>query len=140
MQRLLQHYQRLGDIATQNIVTLSRNYRCHSDILDLVGGLFYDCNLSYAEDESPPLLHRDYKYPLVFICSDIGRGVSPDNYAKEADIIADTVRKVSKGSPSGWPKPLMSNMFIVSPSEEQVHMYSNWLSNRSHTQVMKIEI
>ena len=117
---MISHYQNLGELATESIATLSENYRCHRDILDLVDGLFYHRGLSYYDKDSLPTTHREYRYPLAFICSDVNNLPVASSYQKEAEIIADTVLKVFKSSPPGWPKKSMSHLFIVSPSEEQV--------------------
>lgn len=120
LQRLLEHYGNLGGLATQSIITLTQNYRCHREILKLVGGLFYN-NLCWAENESPPVTHRDYKFPVVFICSSVDEDQpTTSTYENEAEVIVQTVIKVAKGSPAGWPKPIMPHLFVVSPCEEQV--------------------
>lgn len=121
-QRLQSHYQNLGIVATKNIATLSANYRCHEDILSLVGGLFYNNALHWAVSEQPPSTHPKYKYPLVFICSDVNRyTTSGDNNSIEAAIIVERAISIAKSVPTSWPKPLMPHIFIVSPCEEQVN-------------------
>ena len=107
------------DLGIANIATLSANYRCHRDILRLVGGLFYNNTLCWAANEQPPSTHPKYNYPLVFICSDIN-DTSGDN---EADIVVRTAISIAKGVPTSWPKPPMPHIFIVSPCEEQVILY-----------------
>lgn len=122
LQRLQLHYQNLGTVTTQCTITLSENYRCHSAILELVGGLFYDSQLSWAKNESEPLTHRGYKYPLAFVCSDFDRSpnMSKSSYLNEADTIVEKAIEIAKSCPSGWAKPPMPHLFIVSPNEEQV--------------------
>lgn len=123
LQRLEHDYQKLGAAATKSIATLSTNYRCHSAILELVGGLFYDSKLSWTSSEQLPVTHHRYKYPLVFICSDTNIDVteSSDYNMNEATAIVEAAIKVAKGCPTNWSKPIMPNLFIVSPCEEQVH-------------------
>ena len=120
LQRLHEHYGSCGN--SQNIVTLTTNYRCHPEILNLVGKLFYNSDLKWNDDEVCPAHHRRFKYPLIFVCSSIDEDVtSPGDSSKsEADIIVQKAIEAAKGCPSGWPKPPMPQFFVISPSEEQV--------------------
>ena len=128
LQRLQCHYEKLGELAQDDhIVTLSTNYRCHSDILSFVGSLFYDSPLTWTERDQPPILHHQYKFPLAFVCSDTNRDIirSTDHNENEAKILVEKALEVARGSPSGWPKPPMSSFFIVSPCEEQVKSFNS---------------
>jgi len=121
LQRLQDRYNELGNIAAGHVVTLTKNYRCHTAILELVGGLFYNSHLSWADNESEPITHRNYKYPLVFICSDMEENPRlKEALSREADLIKTLTIDIAKSSPVGWGKPPMSHLFIVTPCEQQV--------------------
>lgn len=123
LQRLHLHYHNLGITATNSIATLSANYRCHEDILSLVGGLFYNNALHWAANEQPPSTHPKYKYPLVFICSNVNRyTTSGDNNPIEAAIIVEKATAIARCFPASWLRPPMQHIFIVTPCEEQVCM------------------
>jgi len=101
---------------------LSHNYRCHPDILNLVSDLFYDSSLTWDEQESLPTTHRKYKFPLVFLCTEVdNKAISEVKQKKEAEIIAEKVVQLAKKLPPTWTtdKP-MKNFLITSPCENQV--------------------
>ena len=121
---LLQRLEKLYMLCdgNRNIATLSTNYRCHPLILDLVGGLFYQSSIKWNEDETPPATHRNFPFPLVFVCSSIDEdiGLSSDHDNNEATTVFQKVMEVAKGCPSSWAKYPTSDFFVISPSEEQV--------------------
>ena len=123
LERLYSCYYELGEVASNNTATLSANYRCHKAIVDLVGSLFYNSQLSLAEGEHLPT-HRNYKYPLAFICCDCSRSGNDYNQ-HEADVIVKKALHIVKSSPLGWGKPteVLQQIFLVSSCEEQVSSY-----------------
>ena len=127
LERLHLCYQEIGDVASTSIATLSANYRCHTEIINLVGKLFYKSQLSWAEGEQLPVTHRDYKYPLAFIVSDCDiSGTFLEDYNQiEVDYLVDKALQLVRSSPAGWGKPaeVLQQLFLVSPCEEQVCMY-----------------
>lgn len=120
LQRLEKLYNSCG--GTKNIANLSTNYRCHPDILDLVGNLFYEGLIKWNKDEAPPATHRSFPFPLVFVCSSIDEGASSssDRDENEAMAVYHKVMEVAKGCPSSWAKQPTSDFFVVSPTDEQV--------------------
>ena len=123
LQRLEKLYKCCG--GDSNIATLSINYRCHPAILELVGNLFYDGKIKWNKEEPPPATHRNFQYPLVFVCSSIEEDVtsSSDRDENEANAIYQKVGEAAKGCPSSWAKHPTSDFFVISPTEEQVCMY-----------------
>lgn len=120
LERLQKHYESCN--GGQNIASLSTNYRCHPEILNLVGKLFYNSGIRWNDDEDPPAVHRNFSYPLLFVCSSVDEDVSlsSDCDKNEADIIVHKATEVAMGCPSSWTKPPMSQFFVTSPCEEQV--------------------
>ena len=120
LQRLEKQYSLCG--GQQSIATLSTNYRCHPEILNLVGKLFYNSSIKWNDYETPPVTHRRFPYPLVFVCSSLDEDVisSSDCTEHEADVIVQKTLEVAKGCPSSWSKQPMSEFFVISPCEEQV--------------------
>ena len=124
LQRLKKLYSSNADC--QIMVQLSHNYRCHPDIIKLVSDLFYSSSLTWGE-ESPPATHRKYKFPLVFICTEVDKQAKSEIKQKEeAKVIKDKVIELAKQIPSCWSnvKP-MKNFLITSPCENQVSVLLN---------------
>lgn len=123
LERLQACYQAIGNVACNHIATLSANFRCHRAIVELVGKLFYDSQLTWAQVEQPPT-HREYEFPLVFVCCDNNRSGTflDDCNQREADVIVEKALAIARSSPPGWGKPseVLQQFFLVSPCEEQV--------------------
>lgn len=124
--------ERLHKVYTQQIPSLgakyhralTTNFRCHPDIMDLSGRLFYHANLT-----SKIAPHKDAPFPFHFICSELEDKLRPVEsgtfYRTEAEIV---VRHMDKCSFSGDFFPLDGNkpdtrqFGVASPCRSQVCM------------------
>ena len=129
LERLLLHYQGMGDIASNHHITLVTNYRCHPDILELSGSLFYETPLKPPEDKAPPKLHPDYSTSFVFVCSSYCEKVEETNKntnEEEAIIILDKLKELSEKWPyREWGDRDLFKACIMSPSRSQVYIIYN---------------
>ena len=125
LERLLLHYQGTqGDVASNHHVTLVTNYRCHPDILELSGNLFYETPLKPPDDKAPPKLHPEYSTSFVFVCSSYGEKVEETNRntnEEEAIVILEKLRELSENWPyREWGDRDLIKACIMSPSRSQV--------------------
>ena len=124
LERLLLHYEQLGPVTSEHRVTLCTNYRCHPDILQLSGSLFYETPLQPPADKPPPPLHPDFPTSFLFICSSINEEVAETNKntnENEAIIILDKLRELNDQWPyKEWGDRDLFRACIMSPSRSQV--------------------
>jgi superfamily I DNA and/or RNA helicase len=125
LERLLLHYQGMpGGIASNHHVTLVTNYRCHPDILELSGNLFYETPLKPPDDKAPPELHPEYSTSFVFVCSSYSEKVGETNRntnEEEAIVILEKLRELSENWPyREWGDRDLFKACIMSPSRSQV--------------------
>ena len=124
LERLQNHYQRLGGVAQQYCVTLVTNFRCHSGILRLSAQLFYKSPLQcWNQLKADASAHPDSPFPLQFVCSSVSETtqiVSATN-EDEARIVLELACKYAANWPvEGWgPKDLTQTCFIT-PTRSQV--------------------
>ena len=124
LERLLLHYQGMEGVTSNHHVTLVTNYRCHPDILNLSGNLFYETPLKLPQDKAPPKLQPDYPTSFLFVCSSYGEKVEETNRntnEEEAVVILDKLKELSEN----WPYKERGdrdrfNACIMSPSRSQV--------------------
>ena len=124
LERLLLHYQSMESMASNHHVTLVTNYRCHPDILELSGNLFYETPLKPPQDKAPPKLHPGYSTSFLFVCSSYGEKVEETNRntnEEEAVVILDKLKELSENWPcKEWGDKDLFNACIMSPSRSQV--------------------
>ena len=127
LERLLFHYQGIEDVASNHYITLVTNYRCHPDILELSGDLFYETPLILPQDKAPPKLHPNYPTSFVFVCSSCSEKVEETNRntnEEEAVVILEKLKELSEHWPyKEWGDRDLSNGCIMSPSRSQVRKY-----------------
>ena len=119
--------QRLEKVYSSNadchiMAKLFYNYRCHPDILKMLSDLFYSSSLKWNELNSIPGTHHKYRFPLVFICTEIDSQVKSEiQQQKEAKVIAEVVIDLAQPSTPAWNTDMpMENFFITTPCENQV--------------------
>lgn len=105
------------------LVTMVTNFRCHPDILSLVGNLFYTNTtpLKLPDDYQSLPYHRDLPC-FVFICSDIDdkvEGVQQTTNPLEATIILDQLMMITD-YPKEYGEYNLFKVFIISQSLRQV--------------------
>ena len=126
LERLLLHYQGMEDVASNHHVTLVTNYRCHPDILELSGNLFYETPLKLPQDKAPPRLHPDYPTSFLFVCSSFSEKVEETNRntnEEEAIVILEKLKELSENWPyQEWGDRDLFNGCIMSPNRSQVRM------------------
>ena len=124
LERLLLHYGTMDHVTVNHRVTLVTNYRCHPDILELSGNLFYETPLKPPADKAPPLLHPDYSTAFVFVCSSVSEAVADTNRntnKDEAIIILKKLKELNDHWPyNEWKDRDLHNACIMSPSRSQV--------------------
>ena len=124
LERLLIHYQEMDDVTRNHRVTLVTNYRCHPDILELSGNLFYETPLKPPVDKAPPNLHPDYSTSFLFVCSSYSEEVAEthtNTNKKEAIVILNKLKELYDQWPyKEWGDRDLFNACIMSPSRSQV--------------------
>ena len=124
LERLLLHYRSMEGVASNHHVTLVTNYRCHPDILELSGNLFYETLLKLPQDKAPPKLHPDYSTSFLFVCSSYSEKVEETNRntnEEEAIVILEKLKELSENWPyKEWGDRDLSKACIMSPSRSQV--------------------
>ena len=124
LERLLLHYRYMEDVTANHHVTLVTNYRCHPDILELSGNLFYETPLKPPQDKAPPKLHPDYPTSFLFVCSSYSEKMEETNRntnEEEAVIILEKLKELSERWPyKEWGDRDLFNACIMSPSRSQV--------------------
>ena len=147
LERLLLHYQGMqGDVASNHHVTLVTNYRCHPDILELSGNLFYETPLKPPDDKPLPQLHPEYSTSFVFVCSSYSEKVEETNRntnEEEAIVILEKLKELSENWPyREWGDRDLFNACIMRPSRSQVgieivfvlvHMYIGFYRRQMHS-------
>ena len=127
LERLLLHYQAMDHVTQSHRVTLVTNYRCHPDILELSGNLFYETPLHPPVDKAPPKLHPDYSTSFLFICSSYNEEVGESNKntnEEEAIVILNKLKQLNDRWPyKEWGDRDLFNGCIMSPSRSQVLIY-----------------
>ena len=127
LERLLLHYKEMDDVTQNHRVTLVTNYRCHPDILELSGNLFYETPLHPPGDKAPPRLHPDYATSFLFICSSYNEEVGESNKntnEEEAIIILNKLKELNDRWPyKEWGDRDLFHGCIMSPSRSQVLIY-----------------
>ena len=123
LERLHRHYQRFGAIASSFHGSLVTNYRSRSEILSFTGKLFYDLELRISSNQEPSL-HPGYRFPLVFVCTDVEDATIEVKENVNQREVVTTVRTLSEIIRS-WPNKLWgvlapSSLCIMSPSRAQV--------------------
>lgn len=128
LERLQNHYRKLGGVALNNCAELLSNYRCCKELLALPSRLFYD---SLLECHVPDVaLHPDAPYPLLFICSSLDNDlcyVKESVNENEASVLLKQVKKftISKNWPQQWGKRDLSRVCIVTQTRGQVSLWMN---------------
>ena len=124
LERLLLHYQDMDHVTSNHRVTLVTNYRCHPDILQLSGSLFYETPLKPPDDKAPPMLHPDYSTSFLFICSSFSEQVAEthrNTNREEAVIILNKLKELHERWPyREWGDRDLFRACIMSPSRSQV--------------------
>ena len=123
LQRLHKRYREMPrGVAEQHYATLVTNFRCHKDILNLSGKLFYNSPLECKVPSDST--HPDAPFPLLFVCSSIDTEVKcmKDAQNEEEAIIAlrEAARLANHWPTDRWgPKDLNQTCFM-SPTRSQV--------------------
>ena len=119
LQRINRFYNRKVLVSNTPSVTLLKNYRCHSEILELSSALFYNSQLSCARaSESHPLA----PYPLLFVCSsfdDTVQSCGESSDANEASIVLQQATKFLHK----WPEQWKENYCIMTSTKRQVCIF-----------------
>ncbi len=125
LERLQNHYQKLGEAAQQHCVTLVTNYRCHSGILKLAEELFYETPLHcWDQREADGSAHPKAPFPLQFVCSSINdttQSVSEATNEGEARIALQQAHNFAVSWPvEGWGPKDLAQICFISPTRSQV--------------------
>ena len=135
LERLLVHYQTIDQVTRHHRVTLVTNYRCHPDILELSGNLFYETPLKPPANKAPPKLHPDYPTSFLFICSSYSEEVKEihkNTNEQEAVIILNKLKELNDRWPyREWGDRDLFHGCIMSPSRSQVST-CNILGSKVH--------
>ena len=96
LERLQNHYKKIGDQATILQATLQTNYRCHMDILKFVSQIFYNSSVKESPKTKKIKSHPDFPFPLVFICSSKEeiKNYEFNMNLKEAQLLLSTLEEV----------------------------------------------
>ena len=113
LERLHNQYERFGGSALNYAVSLTCNYRCHPDLLELPSTLFYK---SALVPRAVTECHPACSYPLKFICSSFDNDIpiKPEN-PYEASLILHEVNELLKYE--GWD---IEDVCIMTASLNQV--------------------
>lgn len=118
LERLQLEYENIGEPARDYLLTLSNNYRCHKDILDIPHQLFYSGLTSKARKAEP---HPKAPYPLLFVCSNLSTDVcSPE---LEAQVLLDQVNYFVEHWPrnnASWGDCDLNKISVVTSTRPQV--------------------
>ena len=116
LERLQVLYDKYGDQALNHMVSLSTNYRCHKDIVEIPNKLFYDDKIKPCPLNTHH--HPDATFPLLFICSSVS---STTDNVMEAQLILQQVEKFAVHSwPSNWGERDLTKICLVTASRPQV--------------------
>ncbi len=123
LERLHRLYRQFGAIASSFHGSLVTNYRSRSEILSFTGELFYDLQLKISSNQEPPL-HPDYRFPFVFVCTDVEDAtieVRENLNPREVVMTVRTLSEIMRSWPDKlWGKLEPSSLCIMSPSRAQV--------------------
>lgn len=124
LQRLHDLYRRSDFVpfTTQYSCTLTTNYRCHPDILKLLGELFYDVPLTCHR---PPPLHPLAKSSFVFVCTSVddkAECVDPDQpFEGEARALLEEAVKYLDNWPPSWGSRSLEQVCLMCSTRNQVN-------------------
>lgn len=91
LERLHTHYKAIGEMSKYLQADLTENYRCHPLILKFASEMFYKSTIKPSIITSRIPNFHGFKYPLVFVCTDIEEIESYEKSVneKEANILMD---------------------------------------------------
>ena len=126
LERLLEHYNKLGDTAlNQFSAPLRRNYRCTEEVLELPSKLFYQSKLIPAAHGVLP--HPNAPYPLVFVCSSIQKVtkcIENDTSGIEAQLlISKLVEFLHEWPHREWKRRRLEDVCVMAISRRQVTQF-----------------
>ena len=126
LERLLEHYNKLGDTAlNQFSAPLRRNYRCTKEVLELPSKLFYQSKLIPAA--RGVLSHPNAPYPLVFVCSSIQKVTScieNDTSDTEAQLLISKLVEFLREWPhKEWKRRRLEDVCVMAISRRQVTQF-----------------
>ena len=125
LERLMIKYRDSPEGVQHNHVTLVTNYRCHEDIRNLSGKLFYpDVHLTAPGNQTPLVPFGEYgkQSSIHFLCSEIGEtDIRSDVNKMEASALAEMLMDIDVNWPMQHVGEFKHNqMCIMSKSRRQV--------------------
>ena len=129
-ERLFDHYHQMETVTDCNVIFLTKNYRCHPDILRFPSDNFYGKGLiSCSEEPTHPRLG-----PMLFF-SAIGVEEAVENsYVNviEANEVAKRVKELSEDWPVEWGDKDLSKIGVISAYMTQVKLVKYLLTPKTH--------
>ena len=126
LERLQNHYKKIGEQATILQATLQTNHRCHVDILEFASQLFYNSSVRESPKSKKIKSHPDFPYSLVFICSSEKeiRNYEHNVNTDEAQLLLSTLHKIlTRWQEADKNADVQNGICIVSSSRGQVSIF-----------------
>ena len=117
-ERLFDHYHKTETEPDSNVIFLTKNYRCHPDILQFPSDNFYGEGLiACSEEAAHPRLG-----PLLFFSVHGAEEAIENSYinATEADEVVKRVKELSEEWPMEWGEKDLSKIGVISAYMAQV--------------------
>ena len=117
LERLQQLYTGYGECASNHMVSLNTNYRCHQEIMKIPNELFYSSQIKSSPMISSP--HPLAEFPLLFVCSSLTNEV---DQKIEAQLLLEQIKRFVLHWPDQWGKRDIRKVCLATASRTQVNI------------------